>query len=429
METNSFILKGNICYSKNKDELSVTENGYLVCVEGISKGVFLQLPEKYKGLPVKDHGNALILPGMTDLHVHAPQYTFRGMGMDLELLEWLETHTFPEESRYQELDYAEKAYGIFTDDLKRSATTRAVVFATIHGPATRLLMDKLEASGLKTYVGKVNMDRNCADYLREPSPEASLEATERWIAETMGQYRNTSPILTPRFVPTCSDALLAGLGDLRRKYGLPVQSHLSENLSEIGWVKELCPWSSCYGDAYARFGLFGGEAKTVMAHCVHSTEEEVELIRANGVYVAHCPQSNTNLSSGIAPIRKYLDKGIQVGLGTDVAGGADLSMFRCMADAVAVSKLRWRLADQELKALTTEEAFYLATVGGGSFFGKVGSFEEGYEFDALIADDSGVRCARPLTVEDRVKRYVYLAQEQGRLVSKFVAGRQVLGKM
>lgn len=121
-----------------------------------------------------------------------------------------------------------------------------------------------------------------------------------------------------------------------------------------------------------------------MAHCVHSTEEEVELIRANGVYVAHCPQSNTNLSSGIAPIRKYLDKGIQVGLGTDVAGGADLSMFRCMADAVAVSKLRWRLADQELKALTTEEAFYLATVGGGSFFGKVGSFEEGYEFDALI---------------------------------------------
>lgn len=155
----------------------------------------------------------------------------------------------------------------------------------------------------------------------------------------------------------------------------------------------------------------------------------VELIRANGVYVAHCPQSNTNLSSGIAPIRKYLDKGIQVGLGTDVAGGADLSMFRCMADAVAVSKLRWRLADQELKALTTEEAFYLATVGGGSFFGKVGSFEEGYEFDALIADDSGVRCARPLTVEDRVKRYVYLAQEQGRLVSKYVAGRQVLGKM
>ena len=129
-------------------------------MEGISKGVFLQLPEKYKGLPVKDHGNALILPGMTDLHVHAPQYTFRGMGMDLELLEWLETHTFPEESRYQELDYAEKAYGIFTDDLKRSATTRAVVFATIHGPATRLLMDKLEASGLKTYVGKVNMDRN-----------------------------------------------------------------------------------------------------------------------------------------------------------------------------------------------------------------------------------------------------------------------------
>lgn len=128
-----------------------------------------------------------------------------------------------------------------------------------------------------------------------------------------------------------------------------------------------------------------------MAHCIYSDETETELLRATGTYVAHCPQSNAQLSSGIAPIRRYLDLGMNVGLGTDVAGGANLSMFRCMADAVAVSKLRWRLVDENLPALTTQEALWLATAGGGSFFGRVGSLAEGYEFDALVLDDSKIR--------------------------------------
>lgn len=425
MTKQSFILKGNICYSKSQREFAVTEQGYLVCIDGISQGVYEKLPEQYAGLPVTDYGDALILPGMTDLHIHGPQYTFRGLGMDLELLEWLETHTFPEESRYQEMEYAKKAYGIFTEDLKNSATTRAVIFATIHRPATRLLMDQLEATGLKTYVGKVNMDRNCSDYLREASAGASLKETKKWLEETMGRYQNTKPILTPRFVPTCSDGLMEGLGQLQKQYRLPAQSHLSENLSEIDWVKELCPWSTCYGDAYDHFGLFGENGNTIMAHCVYSSEEEIRLMEKNGVYIAHCPQSNTNLSSGIAPVREYLDRGLKVGLGTDVAGGANLSMFRCIADAISVSKLRWRLLDQSRKPLTAEEGFYLATVGGGSFFGKVGSFEKGYELDALIVEDGHERCARPLTVKERVERYLYLAGEQGRLIGKYVAGQKI----
>ncbi len=426
MTKQSFILKGNICYSRSKDEFAAAEHGFLVCIDGISQGVYEKLPQEYQKLPVEDYGDALILPGMTDLHIHAPQYTFRGLGMDLELLEWLETHTFPEESRYQELEYAKKAYGVFAEDLKNSATTRAVIFATIHKPATKLLMDRLEATGLKTYVGKVNMDRNCADYLREPSPEASLELTKEWLEETAEKYQNTKPILTPRFVPTCSDALMEGLGQLQRQYRLPVQSHLSENLSEIDWVKELCPWSACYGGAYDRFGLFGTNGNTVMAHCVHSSKEEISLMEKNDVYIAHCPQSNANLSSGIAPVREYLNRGMKVGLGTDIAGGASLSMFRCMADAIAVSKLRWRLVDQNLKPLTASEVFYLATVGGGSFFGKVGSFEKGYELDALIVEDGYERCPRSLTVEERVERYLYLAGEQGKLIGKYVTGEKIV---
>lgn len=426
MEQKSFILKGNICYTKTKDHLSVVDQGYLVCCQGISQGVYPVVPEKYQNLPVIDYHDMLIIPGMTDLHIHAPQYPFRGLGMDLELLDWLNTHTFPEESRYEDLEYAKKAYQIFADDLRMSATTRAVVFGTIHIPATNLLMELLDATGLKTCVGKVNMDQNSPDFLRERDAETALEDTALWLNETKGKYANSSPILTPRFAPTCSDTLLKGLGELQKEYRLPVQSHLSENLSEVDWVKELFPWSSCYGDVYDHYGLFGGEAKTVMAHCVYSSDEEVALMKKNGVYVAHCPQSNINLSSGIAPIRRYLDEGIPAGLGTDMAGGANMSMFRCISDAIGVSKLYWRLIDQERKPLTMEEAFYLATKGGGSFFGKVGSFEEGYELDALVLDDSGIRTAKALSTKERLERYLYLAEEGGRLAGKYTAGIDIL---
>ena len=425
MHEHSFILKGNLCYSETKDRLSVTEQGYLVCCEGISRGVFPVIPDKYQNLPVTDYGDRLIIPGMTDLHVHAPQYPFRGIGMDLELLDWLNTHTFPEESRYADPEYAEKAYRIFVEDLRKSASTRAVIFGTIHLPATEFLMKELDASRLVTYVGKVNMDQNCTDDLRETDAHVSLESTAAWLRETSGKYPNAHPILTPRFAPTCSGPLLEGLGKLQKEYGLPVQSHLSENLSEIAWVQELFPWSSCYGNVYEHYGLFGGDVKTVMAHCVHSSDQEVELMKKNGVYVAHCPQSNINLSSGIAPIRRYLEAGIPTGLGTDIAGGANMSMFRCMADAIGVSKLYWRLADQNRKPLTMEEAFFLATKGGGSFFGKTGSFEEGYEVDALVLDDTGIRTTKELSTKERLERYIYLAEEGGRLVGKYAAGKEL----
>ena len=149
-ETKSFVLKGNICYNTTPQEVSCTPNGYAVCVGGVSAGVYGELPEAYAALPLIDCGDNLIIPGMSDIHIHAPQYAFRGLGMDLELLDWLNTHTFPEEAHYADLDYAGRAYDIFADDLRRSATTRAVVFGTLHVEATELLMDKLEATGVST---------------------------------------------------------------------------------------------------------------------------------------------------------------------------------------------------------------------------------------------------------------------------------------
>lgn len=419
----NFVLKGNICYSQDSRTLICVEQGYLVCADGESAGVYKELPQMYAGFPLTDYGDRLIVPGLTDLHLHAPQYSFRGLGMDLELLEWLNTRTFPEEAKYSDMEYAGKAYTIFAENMKHSATTRACIFATMHREATELLMDLMEETGLKTMVGKVNMDRNSPDILVEATEE-SLRETRQWLEDIKGRYRNTVPILTPRFIPTCSDTLMEELKKIQMEYDLPVQSHLSENKGEIDWVKELCPWSEFYGDAYDHFGMFGSGVKTIMAHCVWPPEEEIQRMRDNGVYVAHCPQSNTNLSSGIAPVRTYLEQGIPTGLGTDVAGGAGESVFRAMADAIQVSKLRWRLVDETCKPLTAEEAFYLGTKGGGGFFGKAGSFEEGYELDALVLNDESLKHPQSLSLKERLERFIYLSDER-HIDAKYVAGRKI----
>lgn len=425
MSESVFILKGNIVYSKSPQEFVIYEHGYLVCKEGLVEGVYQTLPFSYGGYPVTDYGDCLIIPGLTDLHVHASQYSFRAINMDMELLEWLETNTFPEEAKFQDTEYAKQSYGIFVENLRKSATTRACIFGTVHRKATLALMDLLEASGLNTMVGKVNMDRNCPDYLREESAAASAEETVEWVKDVLHKkYKHTRPILTPRFTPSCTDELMEMLKMIQLRYELPLQSHLSENPGEIAWVQELCPWSAFYGEAYDRFGLFGADCPTIMAHCVYTDGEELKRIKENGVFIAHCPESNMNLSSGIAPVRKFLDEGLHVGLGSDVAGGTTENMFTCMAHALQASKLRWRLVDDTQKPLTTEEVFYLATKGGGEFFGKVGSFEKGYEFDAVVLDDSRLKHPQEMNVKSRLERMVYFSDDR-EVRAKYVGGEKL----
>ncbi|MBQ5833738.1 MAG: amidohydrolase family protein [Clostridia bacterium] len=427
----SFVIKGNLCQTKNPHELDLYEGAFAVCVDGISRGIFHTLPEEYAGLPLYDYGDALIFPGMVDLHVHAPQYAFRGMCMDLELMDWLNRYTFPEEEKYESLEYAEKAYGMFVDALKRGATTRACIFATRHRYATELLMHLMEESGLISYVGKVNMDREASEALTEDSAEISAYTTFGWINAVRDRFRNTKPILTPRFIPCCTDKLMEELREIQMAYGIPVQSHLSESKGEIDFVKLLRPNNPFYGDSYNAYDLFGKnddintDVKTVMAHCVWSTDEEVRLMQKNGVFVAHCPASNMNLTSGIAPIRKYLDLGMNVGLGSDVAGGHSDSIFRAITDAIQVSKLYFRLMDEAYRPLVFSEAFYLATKGGGAFFGKVGSLEAGYEFDAVVLDDRVLPHPQRLTLSERMERAVYLGLDEKNITAKYVAGTKI----
>lgn len=423
MTQNTFAMKGTFLYSISKNEL-IIEEGFLICVDGISQGIVKERTEKLKNMQLYDYSNQLIIPGLIDLHLHAPQYSYVGTGMDLELLEWLESYTFPEEAKYEKEEYAIKAYKKFVRDLHKSPTTRACIFATVHKKSSLLLMEMLENTGLITMVGKVNMDCNCPDYIREETQQ-SIDETISFIEEAKERFQLTSPILTPRFIPTCSDDLMRSLSLLKETYQINYQSHLSENKEEIQWVHELCPDSKSYGAAYDDFGAFSQEGKTIMAHTVYLESEEEVLLKEKNVFLAHCPESNLNIASGIAPVKRFLENGLKIGLATDVAGGSTLNMFRAMMHAIQSSKMYWRLIDPVYKPLTLEETFFIATKGGGEFFGKVGSFEAGYEVDAIVINDKELNTIKEMTQKERLERLLYLGNET-HITDKFVAGNKVL---
>ncbi len=418
--TGKKIYRANILFTKERTHFEVIERGYVVVDDsGRVVEVTEHLSAEHEGVEVVDYGNRLLIPAMNDLHVHAPQYRNQGIAMDLELLPWLQNYTFPEEMKYCDTKYAERMYRRFVHDMWRFGTMRACLFATIHKESTLLLMNIFKETGMGALVGKVAMNRNCPEGLTE-TVDDMVHGYEELIKEC-GEDGLVRPIITPRFVPSCTPEMLRACGELAAKYQLPVQSHLSENKDEIAWVKELEPESTCYGDAYDRYGLFG-QTPTVMAHCVWSDGEELELIKRRGVVVAHCPTSNFNVASGMAPIRKFLDEGVKVGLGSDISGGHDLSIFRMMVYAIQVSKMHYQ-QNHNVPFLSLSEVFWIATKSAGSFFGRVGSFEPGYEFDALVIDDSDLNHDN-YTLLERLERYIYLGDDR-QISHRFCSGKEI----
>ena len=414
------IYRANILFTKERTHFEVIERGYVVVDDsGRVVEVTEHLSAEHEGAEVVDYGDRLLIPAMNDLHVHAPQYRNQGIAMDLELLPWLQNYTFPEEMKYCDTKYAERMYLRFVHDMWRFGTMRACLFATIHKESTLLLMNIFKETGMGALVGKVAMNRNCPEGLTE-TVDDMVQGYEELIKEC-GEDGLVRPIITPRFVPSCTPEMLRACGELAAKYQLPVQSHLSENKDEIAWVKELEPESTCYGDAYDRYGLFG-QTPTVMAHCVWSDGEELELIKRRGVVVAHCPTSNFNVASGMAPIRKFLDEGVKVGLGSDISGGHDLSIFRMMVYAIQVSKMHYQ-QNHNVPFLSLSEVFWIATKSAGSFFGRVGSFEPGYEFDALVIDDSDLNHDN-YTLLERLERYIYLGDDR-QISHRFCSGKEI----
>lgn len=418
---NPVILHGTIVHTPTKEVFDCHPDSYLISEDGKVTGIFQELPEKYKNVPVLDYGNSLILPGLCDMHVHAPQFVYRGLGIDLQLMEWLDRYAFPTEARFADLSYARIYYEAFADALAKNGTTRAVIFGTLHAPATELLMEILEKKKIGAYVGKINMDTLSPDYLCE-TPKQSLADTRKWIEDTKDRFHLVKPAVTPRFIPTCSTSVLEGLGKLAQEYDLPVHSHISEDLGEMSIVRDRYPQYDNDGDVYDHFGLL--TSHTVMAHFIYPTRHEMELIKERGVTIAHCPQSNGNVAAGIPPIRQMLDLGVKVGLGSDIAGGYSVSIFRAMSEAVYLSKLQWLRSEKKDSFLSVPESFYLGTKGGGQFFGKVGSFETSYELDAIVVDDRSLCVpADRLSTEERVERVIHLSDDRN-IIARFVSGEQ-----
>lgn len=408
------VYHANILFTSSPTHFDVYEQGYIAVDEqGIIQGVYNSLPHGLQYDNLVDYGDQLLIPAMNDMHVHAPQFGNMGIAMDLELLPWLNTYIFPEEAKFSDIAYAQSVYHAFVSELCRQGTMRAAVFATSHIDATTLLADAFSKKGMGALIGLVGMDRNTPDTLCNTPLQWSDDMSA--LMASLDQTNLVKPIVTPRFIPSCTPEMLQRMGEMAIENHLPVQSHLSENKKEVVWVKELEPQSSCYGDAYYQYGLFG-QTPTLMAHCCYTDGEELRLMHQQGVCAVHCPTSNCNLASGIAPVRKFLQEGITVALGSDIAGGHSLSMFRVMQYAVQMSKLQYASSDSLYAFLTLAEVFYMATKASGKFFGKVGSFEKGYAFDALVIDDTilttNVLPISQSSIQQRLERFVYLGDDR-----------------
>ena len=335
-----------------------------------------------------------VLPGFCDLHVHAPQWPQLGTALDVPLETWLRTHTFPLEARFGDLDFARASYGALIDELLSLGTTTAMYFASIHVPATRLLADICLDKGQRALVGKVAMDNpgQCPPNYRESTDEA-LAGTAAVIDHINGLPGGLiRPVVTPRFIPSCTDAALDGLGQLARSRGCHIQTHCSESDWQHRYVLDRHGMTDT--DSLDRFGLL--TRRTVLAHGNFLSAGNLETIHARGAGIAHCPLSNHYFSNAVFPLRRALEKGVRVGLGTDIAGGPSASSFDSMRWAVASSRALDDGVDAAKgpgergvagSAIDWTTAFYCATRGGGETLDlPVGAFAPGLKFDAFLID-------------------------------------------
>lgn len=337
-----------------------------------------------------------VIPGFVDLHIHAPQYPQLGEALDVPLEVWLGKYTFPLEARYADLDFARERYSQLVKDLLRGGTTTALYFATVHREASVLLAEICLAKGQRGLVGKVVMDdpASCPDYYRDASAEAAVAETRAFIDEVRALADNDRvlPVVTPRFIPSCSDAALAGLGKLVAECGCHVQTHCSE--SDWAHQHAITRYGKTDSEALDGFGLM--TRKTVLAHSVFLTDGDMALVKARGAGVAHCALSNTYFANAVFPLRRALEKGLNVGLGTDISGGPSGSMLDACRATVAASRQLETGVDPALpqaergvggSRIDMRTAFHLATAGGGVALDlPIGLFRPGYQADAIVVD-------------------------------------------
>lgn len=404
----TYIFHGTAFSSYSPEKVNILENHlFFINDNGIIEKIVGPEQEDYTSLLSKHQDDAnfhqledgqYFLPGFVDLHVHAPQWAQSGTALDLPLYDWLHTYTFPLEAKYADLAFAKTVYEDLVSTLLANGTTTVLYFATVHKEASLLLAEICARKGQRGLVGKVVMDDpdQNPDYYRDADSKTAIKDTEEFILAMKELAKEVKqgvyPVVTPRFIPSCSDEALKGLGELAAKYDTHIQSHCSES----DWAHQYVKDRFQKNDAFALhdFGLLGD--KSVMAHSNFLDDRDAELFASTGTAISHCPLSNAYFANSVLPLKRFQAMGIDIGLGTDISAGATPSIYDNAKQAVVSSRM---LEDGVSTALCAEErgvadsrisiheAFYLATAGGGESLSlPIGKLEENYTWDVQIID-------------------------------------------
>ncbi|MCY9807382.1 guanine deaminase [Lentilactobacillus senioris] len=426
----SQVIAGTYFTSKDDQTVQVGENT-LICID--EQGQIVRIisdrePEFHSvRQTAADQNNLLqlaanerLLPGFVDLHIHAPQWAQAGLALDRSLNDWLNTYTFPLEAKFADDQFALTVYSSLVQTLLANGTTTALMFGTIYNSSNLILAQQAAKFGLRALIGKVAMDdpTQTPEYYRDESATEALKATREFIESMLKLQQQTRttlmPVITPRFIPSCTNELLQGLGELAKQYDLPIQSHCSESDWEDQYVQER--FGQRDAEVFDHFGLLTDQA--VMAHGTQLTDGDLSLFRQRQAAVAHCPISNVYFGNAVFPTRKALQAGNQIGLGSDISGGFSPSLYRNMQQAVMSSQLLTDGVNNEMDStkrgvpdsrISMKTAFYLATKGGAQALNlPVGAIEVGKQADFQVVKLTPALTAE--SIDDEFERLLYQAE-------------------
>ena len=404
-----------------EDGLLISQNGKITWFGSYKDGLN-QLPQNCQIQHYPDH---LIIPGLIDTHIHFPQTEMVGAYGE-QLLEWLNTYTFPTEIQFQDPAYSAKIAEFFIQELLKNGTTTALVFCTVHPASVDALFNVASQHNMRLVAGKVLMDRHAPEALTDTAEQAYIES-KQLIEKWHGKGRNLYAI-TPRFAPTSTPEQLEKAGQLKAEYpDVYVHTHLSENKNEIAWVKELFPERKGYLDVYHHYGLTG--SKSVFAHCVHLEENEWQCMHDTDSAIAFCPTSNLFLGSGLFPLKKTWQHGVKVGLGTDIGAGTSFNQLQTLNEAYKVQQLQG-------EKLSAFESLYHATLGGAkalSLDDQLGNFQIGKEADFVVLDLNAtalqqLRQSKSKSIEDAFFALTMMGDDRN-VQATYVYGEKVYEKV
>ncbi|MFP4527094.1 MAG: guanine deaminase [Candidatus Kapaibacterium sp.] len=420
------IYRGHIIHSIDQNIAEEFSDGGLVIGQDgriIFCGNFHEAALKFTLSRVIDT-SSYILPGMIDTHTHFVQYPAIGTGSG-ELLPWLRDYIFPLESRFSDEDFARRVACEFFRDVVKSGTTTIVALGSMHGSGVDAGFLAARETGIRAFIGKCLMDRAIPGIETQSARENIDEA-----AELAGKWHSPDKLLNyilyPRFAPACTMELLRLTAELSEERKLLIQTHLSENRSELERVRELFPGAGSYADVYYQAGML--TARTSFAHCIHLSEPEIGLLKQFNCKALHCPASNRYLKSGTMPVRKLLGCGIPVGLGTDIAAGYNISIIKEMLEAIETSKT-YASAENGLDSfINADSALYMATLGGAQTLGidsETGNFAAGKSADFVVIEKAGeIFESSARRASDRISQIIYMRGKHP-VKSVFVRGRRV----